>query len=168
MMDLLKSLIKGFEERTDIEFTGELKINGRLSKSLGRCKAIIARDLRTGKTTKVNPVGIDISKKFLEIATPEEIVSVLAHEFAHYCTYKTYGDHDHSTKEFKMFCNILETNHAPSMSTKNKIRNKYDVFCSCCGEHIGVKSTARAGVIQNPSRYTSRCCKAPVRIQKNF
>lgn len=168
MMELLRSLIKGFEEKTGVRFTGEIKINGRLTRALGRCQAILTQDRKTGKIVKVNPIGIDISKKFLEIATPEEIVDVLAHEFAHYCTYKTIGQHDHGTLEFKKFCEMLDTCHAPSMSTKNKLKNKYDIYCTCCGKHIGGKSTARAGVVQRPSNYKSGCCEAPVRVEKNF
>ena len=168
MMELLRTLIKGFEEKTGVSFTGELKINGRLTRALGRCQAIITQDRFTGKIVKVNPIGIDISKKFLEIATPEEIVDVLAHEFAHYCTYKTIGQHDHGTLEFKKFCEMLDTCHASSMSTKNKLKNKYDIYCTCCGKHIGGKSTARAGVVQNPTGYRSGCCKAQVRVEKNF
>ena len=168
MMELLTNLIKGFEEKTGVQFTGELKINGRLTKSLGRCKAILTQDIRTGKIVRANPIGIEINKKFLEVATTEEIVDVLAHEFAHYCTYKTVGQHDHSTPAFKMFCKMLSTSHAPTMSIKNKIKSKYDIYCTCCGKHLGSKSTARAGVIQNTSRYNSACCKAPVRVEKNF
>lgn len=168
MMELLRTLIKGFEEKTGIEFTGELKINGRLTKALGRCQAMVTQDRRTGEIIKVKPIGIDISKKFLEIATPEEIISVLAHEFAHYCTYQKIGEHNHDSIEFIKFCKMLETSHAPSMSTKNKIKNKYDIYCTCCGKHLGGKTTANAGVVQRPSSYKSGCCKAPVRVVKNF
>ena len=161
-METLRSLIKGFEEKTGVKFTGEIKINGRLTKALGRCQAIITQDRISGAIKTVNPIGIDISKRFMEVATPEEIIDVLAHEFAHYCTFKTVGEHDHNTLEFKKFCEILGTTHAPSMSTKNKIRKKYDVYCSCCSKHLTSKATANAGVIQNPKRYSSGCCKAPV------
>lgn len=167
-METLRSLIKGFEEKTGVRFTGEIKINGRLTRSLGRCQAIITQDRFSGEIKTVNPIGIDISKRFIEVATTQEIIDVLAHEFAHYCTYKTVGQHDHSTSTFKMYCELLETSHAPSMTTKNKLKNKYDIYCTCCGKHIGGKSTARAGVVQNPTGYRSGCCKASVRVEKNF
>lgn len=168
MMETLRSLIKGFEEKTGVKFNGELKINGRLTRSLGRCQAIITRDRFSGEIKTVNPIGIDISKRFIEVATTQEIIDVLAHEFAHYCTYKTVGQHDHDTLAFKKFCEILSTSHAPSMSTKNKIRNKYEIYCTCCGKHLGGKATANAGVVQRPSGYKSGCCEAPVRVEKNF
>ena len=167
-MELLRNLIKGFEEKTGIEFKGELKINGRLTRVLGRCQAIVYKNPITGQATEIKPVGIQISKKFLEIATPEEVVGVLAHEYAHYCTYATAGEHDHSNPTFKKYCELLETTHAPSISTKNKIKNKYDIHCSCCGKLIGGKTTARAGVVQHPHRYKSRCCGATVNVTKNF
>lgn len=168
MIELLRTLIKGFEEKAGVKFTVELKINGRLTKSLGRCQAIITQNSITGEITKVNPIGIDISKKFLEIATPEEIIGVLAHEFAHYCTYKKVGLHDHNTLEFTMFCKMLNTTHAPSMSTKNKIRNKYDVYCSCCNKHLLGKTTARAEVIKYPKHYKSKCCNSELKVVKNY
>lgn len=168
MMELLKSLIKGFEEKTGVKFTGELKTNGRLSRVLGRCRAIVTTDRFTGEIKRVNPVSIEISKKFLEIATYEEMVDVLAHEYAHYCTYKTIGQHNHSTREFVRFCNILGTSQAPSMSTKNKIRKKYEIFCTCCGKFIQSNTNSNARVVKNPNNFKSGCCKAPVRVQKNF
>lgn len=167
-METLRSLIKGFEEKTGVIFTGEIKINGRLTRALGKCQAIATHDKISGAIKTVNPIGIDISKRFMEVATPEEIIDVLAHEFAHYCTYKTLGEHDHNTLEFKKFCEMLGTTHATSMSTKNKIGIKYDVYCTCCGKHLGGKATANAKIVQKPSRYESRCCQAPVRVEKNF
>lgn len=168
MMELLRNLIKGFEEKTGVNFTGELKINGRLTKALGRCKAILTQDTRTGEIIRVNPIGIDINKKFLEIATSEEIIDVLAHEFAHYCTYKTVGEHEHDTPAFKEYCEMLNTSHAPSMSIKNKIRNKYDIYCTCCGEHLASKSTANAGAVKRAQDFRSACCHSPIRVEKNF
>lgn len=168
MMELLRSLIKGFEEKTGVMFTGELKINGRLTRALGRCSALLTRDNKTGLIVKANPISIEISKKFLEVATTEEIISVLAHEFAHYCTYKTVGDHDHDTPTFKKYCEMLDTSHSPSMSTKNKIKNKYDIYCSCCGRFLGEKATAKAGVVKNPKNYKSSCCEATITVRKNF
>lgn len=168
MMELLKSLIKNFEEVTGIKFDGQLKINGRLTKVLGKCQAMVTTENSTGRVIKVKPMGIDISKKFLDVATPEEVVDVLAHEFAHYCTYKKVGLHDHRTSEFKMFCKMLDTTHAPSMSTQNKIKNKYDIYCSCCNKHLQGVTTARAGVVKNPQHYKSACCKSEIKVVQNY
>lgn len=168
MMEMLKNLVKSFEEKTGITFTGELKINGRLSRALGRCQAIITHDTRTGKIVKVNPIAIEVSKKFLEVATSEEIIDVLAHEFAHYCTYKTYGQHTHDSIEFIKYCKLLDTCHAPSMSMKNKIKSKYSVYCNCCNKLIARKATGNAGVVKRPHDFLSGCCHSKVRVEKNY
>lgn len=168
MMELLINLIKGFEEKTGIKFTGELKINGRLTRALGRCQSIITQDTRTGEIVKVNPIGIEVGKKFLDVATHEEIIDVLAHEFAHYCTYKTFGQHTHDSIEFKKYCKLLDTCHAPSMSIKNKIKSKYSIYCKCCGKLVARKSTANAGAVKRPQDFRSACCGSTIRVEKNF
>lgn len=165
---VLRKFIKEFEKTTGIEFTCELKINSRLSKALGRCVVMESHDIFTKKVINIRPVSIEISKKFLQVATSEEIKNVLAHEFAHYCTFVVLGNHNHDTKTFKDFCKKLNTTSAPVMVTKNKFANKYDIYCSCCKKHLGSKTTARAGVIKNPGRYKSNCCKTPVEVIQNF
>lgn len=158
----LDVFIAEFEELTGIKCDIEITLNGRLRKSLGRCKAVIE------SRYSFRPISIQLSKEFYEVATLQEKKKVLAHEYAHYCTFKTYGDHSHETQEFKDYCKLLRTTSSTSMSIKTEIKSKYEILCSCCQKVVARKTTANAGVVKYSHRYKSTCCDAKLIVKQNY
>lgn len=168
MIETIREIIRTCEETTGIKFEAELKLNGRLTKVLGRAIAKVHTDIFTKKVT-TTPLSIEINKKFAETATKEELIGVVSHEFAHYCCYSTIGNHTHDTKEFKYYCGLLNTSSATSITIKNQIKCKYETFCSCCGKTTGRYTSARANVIKNKGKgYRSACCRSTIEIKTNW
>lgn len=158
----LDVFIAEFEELTGIKCDVEITLNGRLRKSLGRC--IAERESRYS----FKPVSIQLSKKFYEVATLEEKKKVLAHEYAHYCTFITYGIHSHETQEFKDYCKLLRTTSSPSIRIKTKMESKYEILCSCCEEVVAKRATANADVVKYHNYYKSTCCNSSLIVKQNY
>lgn len=167
-MEMINNLIKKYEMETGVSFKGDLKLNGRLTRALGRCSMMAEKDLTTGEIISVIPTRIEISKRFLSCATDEEVAEVVAHEYAHYCTTLKVGLHDHDTKEFKEYCRLLKSTSSPNLKLKNQTLCKYSIYCSCCNRMLGAKSNSNARVIKYPNSFTSKCCGASLKIVKNY
>ena len=88
--------------RCDIKFNSPVVINGRLTRTLGRCFYE-----RHGSVW--NPVKIEISRQLLETATDESIEAVIAHECAHYVSCAiTHENHGHDST-FRFYCEKIGT-----------------------------------------------------------
>ena len=165
VLEILRGYITEFEEITNIKFDGELRINNRLSKSLGRCKAI-GKYNRWTDSIEYIPKIIEISGKAIQSVTEEQLKEITAHEFAHYYTFKYYGKHNHNNVMFREVCNKLNTISAPRANFN--IKRKYEVFCECCGKRVGARSSARADLIKYTHHYKSGCCNANLIVVKNY
>lgn len=89
-------------DRCNIKFNSPVVINGRLTKTLGRC-------FYEGHGSVWNPVKIEISRQLLETATDESIEAVIAHECAHYVSCAiTHEDHGHDST-FRFYCEKIGT-----------------------------------------------------------
>lgn len=118
-----------------VKLTVPVKINSRLSSTLGRVKYEWVNPYKE----TVRPTIIEFSKSFLENGSEESIDSVIKHECAHYCvTIQTDKRQGHN-KIFKDMCHRLGTNndgcHYNSLSEEEDTPNskKYAVFCEHCG-----------------------------------
>lgn len=88
--------------RCDIKFNSPVVINGRLTRTLGRC-------FYEGHGSVWNPVKIEISRQLLETATDESIEAVIAHECAHYVSCAiTHENHGHDST-FRFYCEKIGT-----------------------------------------------------------
>jgi len=89
-------------DRCNIKFNSPVVINGRLTRTLGRC-------FYEGHGSVWNPVKIEISRQLLETATDESIEAVIAHECAHYVSCAiTHENHGHDST-FRFYCEKIGT-----------------------------------------------------------
>lgn len=89
-------------DRCNIKFNSPVVINGRLTRTLGRC-------FYEGHGSAWNPVKIEISRQLLETATDESIEAVIAHECAHYVSCAiTHENHGHDST-FRFYCEKIGT-----------------------------------------------------------
>ena len=89
-------------DRCNIKFNSPVVINGRLTRTLGRC-------FYEGHGSVWNPVKIEISRQLLETATDESIEAVIAHECAHYVSCAiTHENHGHDST-FRFYCKKIGT-----------------------------------------------------------
>ena len=111
----------------------ELKVNNRLSTTLGRCMSKRAGD-------EWKPYAIEFAGKLLNNATDQEVIDVIYHEVAHALVgIETKEKHGHDAY-FKAMCARIGTTNdgrytnieSYNEERKNKIF-KYDVFCDNCG-----------------------------------
>ena len=111
----------------------DLKINRRLSTTLGRCQSKIINN-------KAIPYRIEFSEKLLNSATDKEIIDVIYHEAAHALVeIETQESHGHDAV-FKAMCARIGTENdgrytrieSFAEEAKNKVF-KYDVVCAGCG-----------------------------------
>lgn len=149
-----------------IQFTAPVAINGRLTRTLGRC-------FYEKKQEKWYPTKIEISRQLLKTATDQCIKEVIAHECAHYITAAiTHEDHGHDNT-FRYYCSLIGA--ANNTSVYNNIEYvksydeiyKYTLYCSKCGKFLGGRSKACA-VTKNPERYHSNCCNTRIKVCKNW
>lgn len=118
----------------DFDYFGiEVSINGRLTRTLGRC--LYKRDIITDD---IMPTKIEISKQLLETSTLDDIISIIYHECCHaLVTIETGEKHGHDAV-FKTMCKKVGTkNDTCATKVKRTIEEdkiyKYTVYCENCG-----------------------------------
>ena len=152
-----KDLTKMCEEicnRVGYEFTIPVKINKRLTRTLGRVSWIKNNGI-------VKSTLMEISYQLLNTATLDSITAVVEHECAHYLvTMETHENHGHD-KVFKAMCaRIGCTNdgtcyHSLDREVPETQIYKYFVKCENCGS---VGKFHRAGkIVQHPELYKCKC-----------
>lgn len=152
--------------RCGVKFNSPVVINGRLTRTLGRCTYI-----RHGKVW--NPTKIEISRQLLKTATDESIEAVIAHECAHYVACAlTHEDHGHDST-FRFYCEKIGTTNDTSVyknlerTAHNDDIYKYTLYCSECGKFVGGRSRA-CKVTKEPWNYYTKCCDAEIKVRKNW
>jgi predicted SprT family Zn-dependent metalloprotease len=165
-IEIIKNLCIEYCGRADVEFDAPVKINNRLTRTLGRCKYI-------NENNKWKPVQIEISGHLLKTATDSSIEAVIAHECAHYVTCAlTHTKHGHDST-FRFYCEKIGTNNSMTCyddlkrTKSNEEIYKYTIYCSKCGKFIGGRSRA-CNVTKNPQNYFSNCCDADIKIIQNW
>jgi len=152
--------------RAGVKFNSPVIINGRLTRTLGRCFY-----QKCGNV--VNPIRIEISRQLLETSTDKCIKEVIAHECAHYVTAAlTHESHGHDST-FKFYCEkIGTTNNATTYDNlkrtvdENKVY-KYTLYCSKCGKFVGGRSRA-CNVTKYPKDFYTQCCNADIKVVQNW
>ena len=133
----------------------QIKINGRLKKTLGRCKY-------NSLCGKPIPYCIEFSRELLETATPHSVMEVVRHECAHAIVTARTGERHGHDKVFKAVCSeIGTTNDGTHYDDIERTVNmdqiyKYIIICRDCGCVAG--RYHRAGkVIKNIQDYRCKC-----------
>ena len=150
----------------NLEFNNiEIKINGRLTKTLGRCNY-------KKQDTKLIPVCLEFSRLLVEKGDNKLIEDVIKHECAHaIATIETGASQKHNNY-FKSVCaRIGTTNDTPSTTAKYNAEDteiyKYTVICEKCKKVVG--RYHRAGnVIKMPSHYGCNYCGGSLKVIQNF
>ena len=140
--------------------------NGRLTKTLGRVK--YTSDIYDG----IVPTKVEFSKKFLETATDECIVSVIKHEAAHYIATMRTGERHGHDKYFKSICKELGTS-ADQVTTDVELAvpetkaYKYLIYCPSCKEIVGHRMK-KCKVITDIEYYSCKTCDSKLEVIQNW
>jgi predicted SprT family Zn-dependent metalloprotease len=152
--------------RCGVEFNSPVGINGRLTRTLGRC-------IYKKVDSVWQPTRIEISRQLLETSPDNCIEEVIAHECAHYVVCAiTHEMHGHDAT-FRFYCHeIGTTNDQPVYKNLERIVEKdkvykYSIYCSKCGKYVGGKSRA-CNVTKYPHNFTTNCCGAKINVIQNW
>ena len=165
-LDQITKMCIDYCGKAGVKFNSPVIINGRLTRTLGRCFYTHIGDVW-------NPAKIEISKQLLETATDESIEAVIAHECAHYVTCAlTHENHGHDST-FRFYCEKIGTNNSMThyddleRTKPNEEIYKYTLYCSNCGKFVGGRSRA-CRITKEPWDFYTKCCEAEVEVIKNW
>ena len=152
--------------RVGYDFTIPVKINKRLTRTLGRV-------LWVRNNGVVNSTLMEISYQLLSTATLDSIKSVIEHECAHYLvTTETHETHGHDFV-FKEMCARIGCTNDGSIcrSLDREVPEeqiyKYFVYCKKCGSCVG--KYHRAGkLVQHPEWYSCKKCGGDLYVKMNY
>ena len=130
----LSEIVKELERLSNMvgdEFDIPVRINGRLTRTLGRVIAHKRGNVCTNDS-------MEFSRQFLETSTEESIKKVIAHEWAHYYLTKTTGENHGHDAEFKRVCKMIgceadQTETTVERTVSEESLYKYIVYCPNCG-----------------------------------
>ena len=151
----LTEMCKEICAKVNYDFTIPVKINKRLTRTLGRVSWIRTNDY-------VRNTLMEISYQLLTTATEESIWAVVAHECAHYLVIEeTHENHGHDAV-FKAMCARIGCTNDGTIyydlcrTTPESSIFKYFVTCKKCGNIVG--KYHRAGkIVQHPDWYKCKC-----------
>lgn len=160
----IEEYCKELGRKVGLEFDCPVKINGRLTKTLGR---VISEPYPFG----LKPVSLEISKKLINYATDEDIRTVIKHEFCHWAVcVETQESHDHD-KVFKAMCRKVGcAGNTPCVkinyiADEDKI-HKYVVKCKDCDNTLYF---SRAGkVVKHLEEYMCGKCGGTLTMTQNW
>ena len=158
----IKEVLKSISLRHGDIFDIEVSINGRLTRTLGRVKM-------TGTKSNCKPSSMEFSREMLETVSREDIMSVIRHEWAHYyITKTTHEDHGHD-RMFKDLCDSIGCHGTTAIKVERtvEVKSKYSVYCADCGKLV-VEYSRKCKTVDHPELYTSKCCNAKLRVEKNY
>ena len=145
----------------DFEYFGiEVAINGRLTRTLGRCMY---------KGTM--PCRLEFSRQFIDYSTEKNIQDVILHECAHAIACIRTGEPQGHNAIFKSICKEIGT---PLDTTSSQVEAtvsdtklfKYFVSCEKCGQICG--KYHRTGKIIKNLPYYSCSCGGSLKVTQNF
>lgn len=143
-----------------------LSLNGRLSRTLGKCKF-----LRCG--SKITVTDIEISRKFAEMSDAKTIVDVIRHECAHALAIILSGESHGHDSYFKQICHMIGTyNDGTCTDITGSLNDednfyKYIVYCPTCNKTLA-KYHRISNVIKNIDNYKCKDCGSKIAYRQNF
>lgn len=149
----------------DLVFDTPIKINGRLTRTLGRVIAVPAA------FGSYEPEKIEFSRQFLETSTDESAQQIIMHEFAHWAVLVETGQPHGHDAIFKAMCGKIGCQadrpqmHVERIVSDDKIF-KYTVKCKDCNNEMHYN---RAGkVVKQSWAYKCGNCGGELEVIKNF
>lgn len=148
-----------------LKYNTPVRINGRLTKTLGR---VIAEPT---VFDAYKPEIIEFSKQFLETSTDESVRQVIMHEFAHWAVLIETGEIHHHDAVFKAMCRKIgcvadRPMNAVERTVSNDKLFKYIVKCKDCDNEVHYN---RAGkVIKHPDWYGCGKCGGELEVIQNW
>lgn len=160
----IENYCKNWAAKNGFEFDCPVKINGRLTKTLGR---LISKPTPFG----YEPDRLEISKRVVEYAADDDLIAVINHELCHWAVLiETNEVHGHDS-EFKAMCRRVGCPHdTPNINIKFDINDdqlyKYIVKCTECDNKLFY---SRAGdVVKHPDFYACGKCGSKLEVIQNW
>ena len=150
----------------DLEFNNiEIKINGRLTKTLGRCCYEV-------QGSKLTPIRLEFSRLVIEKGDSKLIEDVIKHECAHAIATIETGEKQSHNMYFKSVCaRIGTTNDTPSTVAKYNAGDaeiyKYIINCEKCKKVVG-KYHRAGNVVKMTPYYRCSNCGGSLKVTQNF
>ena len=142
----------------------DVKINKRLTKTLGRCIGVWHGDLYI-------PQKIEFSAELLTTSTDKSIIDVIYHECAHALVGLETGEKHGHDAVFKAMCRRIGTdNDGISTKVERTVEDteiyKYFVYCNQCGQIVS-KYRRAGNVVKHPECYHCKC-GGSLRVVQNY
>ena len=153
-------------EKAGVKVTIPVNINGRLTRTLGRVKAVV-----TAATGECTATQMEFSKQLLETSTDKSIRDVLLHETAHYIAIMRSGEGHGHDSYFKAICAEIGATHDGvfiNVDRTVEVKDKYDVFCDTCNLKVAGYSRM-CKTIQRIDKCTcNKCNTSNLRVVQNW
>lgn len=149
------------------DFTIPVKINKRLTKTLGRVH------WKRRNNGDAYSTLMEFSNLFLETSTENSILEIIKHECAHYLVIaETHEPHGHD-KVFKSMCTRI--NCTADTAKYNSIKRntpeeeiyKYFIVCKDCGSIVG-KFHKAGRTVKHPEDYYCKHCHGDLTVVQNW
>lgn len=164
-LNKIKEECKKCFDTCGVDFSGiEVAVNGRLTRTLGRCRYAV----HAGRPV---PRRIEFSRQFLETSSEESIISIIRHECAHaIVTLRTKEKHGHDAV-FKECCAELGTVNDGCIAKEidraegYEKTYKYNVICTSCGKSCNY---SRAGKVVKYANLYNCTCGGNLKVIQNW
>jgi len=167
-LNRIKLEMKEVCRKANVEFNIPVRLNGRLSRTLGR----VHQECHNGTW---EPVSVEFSKQLLETASDESIRDVILHETAHVIATIRTGESCGHNSYFKKVCaEIGTTNDGTTTKVERTVSEetlqKYSLYCDggCGGKFLGGYSRMGKN-LKNLDACTCRLCgQSKFRLVQNW
>ena len=153
-------------EEAGEKVTIPVKINGRLTRTLGRVNAVV-----TAATGECTATQMEFSKQLLETSTDKSIRDVLLHETAHYIAIMRSGKFHGHDSYFKSICAEIGATHDGVFINVDRVvevKEKYEIFCDTCNLKVGGYNRM-CKTIQHIDKCTcNKCNTSNLRVVQNW
>ena len=158
-IEKIESYCRDLSAKMEDSFDCPVKINGRLTATLGRVCYIHHYADNSDEYTK-----LELSRQYLETATDECIENVIKHEFCHYLSMKRTGvSHGHDDY-FKLLCKQVGCTCDGTSTKVDRLEGvrdedlyKYGLYCPTCNKLLkGYQRKVKA--VQHPEWYKCSIC----------
>ena len=161
----IREYLSELAAQVDLVYDTPIKINGRLTKTLGR---VIAEP---AMFDTYKPQVIEFSRQLLETSTDESVRQVISHEFCHWAVLVETGQPHGHDAVFKAMCHRIGCDaNRPQMKVERIVSDdqlyKYIVKCKDCDNEMHYN---RAGkVVKHPDWYGCGRCGGELYVQQNW
>ena len=161
----IREILNELATSINLVYDTPIKINGRLTKTLGR---VIAEP---AAFDSYKPEVIEFSKQFLETSTDESVRQVIMHEFCHWAVLVETGKIHHHDAVFKAMCRRIGCDfNRPQTKVERIVSDdklfKYIVKCKDCDNEMHYNKAGK--VVKNPEWYGCGKCGGELEVIQNW